>query len=137
VKLHTYARSWSSFITDVKLLSKENNSIVEKLIFPQPVMKFPRILWKLNIHYLAHNSQLLVSIPSHTNPVHMLPFSLRSILILSFHLLLALPSGLFPTGFPTKTLYGFLFFPLRAACPAHPIFLDLINRIIFTEKHEP
>ena len=31
--------------------------------------------------------------------------SWRSILILSTHLHLGLPSGIFPTGFPTKTLY--------------------------------
>jgi hypothetical protein len=44
------------------------------------------------------------SIPSH-------PITLRSILILSTHLRLGLPSGLFASGFPTNILYAFLFPP--------------------------
>jgi hypothetical protein len=39
-------------------------------------------------------------------------------LILSTHLRLGLPSGLFPSGFPTNILYAFFLFPIRAACPA-------------------
>jgi hypothetical protein len=41
------------------------------------------------------------------------PFPTRSILMLSIHLRLGLPSGLFLSGFPTNNLYTFLFSPSR------------------------
>jgi hypothetical protein len=41
--------------------------------------------------------------------------------MLSTHLRLGLPSGLFPSGFPTNILYAFLFYPTRATYPAHLI----------------
>ena len=44
-----------------------------------------------------------------STPPH--PSSWRSILIFSSHLSLCLPSGLFPSSFPTKTLYTLLLSP--------------------------
>ena len=46
------------------------------------------------------------------------PTSWRSNLILSTHLHLGLSSDLFPSGFPIKTLYTPLTWPIRATCPA-------------------
>jgi hypothetical protein len=51
--------------------------------------------------YYVHKSPPLVPILSQINEVHNIPSYLRSILILSNHLRLGLPSGLFPSGFPT------------------------------------
>ena len=59
---------------------------------------------------------------SWANPIQSIyphPTSWRSVLILSTHLRLGLPSGLLPFGFPTKTLYTHLSSPMRATCPAH------------------
>jgi len=58
--------------------------------------------------------------------------SWRSILLLSSHLRLDLASGLFFSGFPTKTLYKHLLYSICATIPAHLI-LDLIPQVIFGE----
>jgi len=59
----------------------------------------------------------------------------EDVLILFSHLLQGLPSGLFPSGFPTKTLYKPLFSSILATCPAHLIILDLITRTILGEEY--
>jgi hypothetical protein len=72
--------------------------------------------------------------PIQSTPPH--PTSQKSIIILFTHLRLGLPSGLFPSVFPTNHLYAFLFSPIRATWPVHLFLLDLIILIILGEEHK-
>jgi hypothetical protein len=57
--------------------------------------------------------------------------------MLSFHLRLGPPSGLLPSGLPTKMLYAPLTSPMRVTCPAHLILLALITLTILGEEYKP
>ena len=46
------------------------------------------------------------------------------------------PSCLFPSCFPTKTLYTPLLFLIRATCPAHLILLDFITHTKLGEEYK-
>jgi hypothetical protein len=76
----------------------------------------------VGLHFFLKKSQSLVIILSLMNPVNTI--SLKSILILSTHLHLGLPSRLFPSGFPTNILYAFLFSYILARRPTHLILLQ-------------
>ena len=98
--------------------------------------EIPHILWTPNVHYRSHKCPPPVPILSQLDPVHTPnPTSWRSILILSSHLRLGLPSGLFPSDFLTKILYTPLLSPIRGTCSAHLILLDFITRKILGEEY--
>ena len=101
--------------------------LLEKLTGLQLVKKFSAFYGTRKfITALTSLRQLSLSWASPIQSIHPHPTSWIAVLILSTHLRLGLPSGLFPSGFPTKTLSS----PLRATCPAHLILLDFITRTI-------
>jgi hypothetical protein len=83
--------------------------------------EIPHILWNPKVLYRIHKCPSPVLILSQLDPIHT-PTS-HSILMFSSHLRLGLPSGLFPWGFPTKTLYTPLLCPVRSTYPTHLIFI--------------
>jgi hypothetical protein len=67
-----------------------------------------RSYFRISQHFMEPEGSLpcsLAPILGQIAAVHTIPSYLRSILILSSHLRPGLPSGLFPSGFPTKILH--------------------------------
>jgi len=108
---------------------------LEKPTGSQLVKKFPAFYvtqsfmtaFACACHLSLSRASLIQSVPPHLT-------SWRTILILSSQLCLGLQSGLFPSGFPTKTLYKHLLSPIRATCPAHLI-VSLITQTILGEEY--
>ena len=93
--------------------------LLDKLTGLQLVKKFPAFHGTRRfITALTSFRHLSLSWASPIQSIYLHPTSWRSILILSTHLRLGLPSGLLPFGFPSKTLYTPLSSPIRATCPA-------------------
>ena len=110
--------------------------LLEKLTGFQVVKKYPALYGTRRFittftsarHFSPSWARLIQSMTPH-------PTSWWFILILSFHLRLGLPSGLFVSGFPIKTPYTPVLYPIRTTCPAHLILLDLISRKILREEY--
>ena len=110
---------------------------LEKLTGLQLVKRFPAYHGTRRfITALTSVRHLSLSWASPIQYIYPHPTSWRSILILSTHLSLGLPSGFFPSGFPTKTLYTPFSSPIRATCPAHHILLDFITVTILGEEYK-
>jgi len=94
--------------------------------------EIPQNLCNQKDYYPSHKSPSFVSILSQINPVHV-PHSksLKLILLSSSHLLIVLPSGLFPSGFPHQNFVCTS--PLSHACymlcPSHIPLFDHPNNI--------
>jgi len=76
--------------------------------------EIPRILWNSKVDY-DRQLYLFWASSIQSMPPHLT--SWRPIFILSSHLRLGFPSGLFPSGFPTKTLYTPLLSPYVLHAP--------------------
>ena len=111
------------------------NTVLEKPTGSQLVKKFPTFYGTPRLITAVKNARhLTLTWASSIQSIPLHPTTRRSILILSSHLRLGLPSGVLPSGFPNKTLYTFVLFTTHATFLAH-LLLDFITRTILGKEY--
>jgi hypothetical protein len=77
------------------------------------------------ITVLTRALQRPLSSPRQIKSTTLHPTALTSTLMLSIHLYIRLPNGLFPSGFSANNLYAYHLIIIYATCPDHLILLGL------------
>ena len=136
--LNTHAQYLSLQIARLLLLTYllHGRVLLEKLTGSAASQEIPRIFGTRKFLTVPTSARhLSLSWANSIQSPQLPPASWRSILILSSHLRLGLPNGLFPSGLPTRTLCTPLPSPIRATCPARLILLDFTTRTILGKEY--
>lgn len=111
IRTKTIQQTESEFCLYFEVTKSMEQCPSSEAALPSVIQEILRVAWKPNVHYRLHKSPPLFLKQSQMNHN-----SLKLISILSSHLRIDLPRGLFPSGFKTRRMYAcflFHFSPIR------------------------